>query len=321
MSFFSALRRIELPSLKKKDVEGWKIEPETGKPLKENVIHGTTADVDFTTLSPKKAEDISEGGVFFTDNPSTALEFTGSVESLKQQEIGAISGARTVLASVDFKNPLVLDADYEHVPNRLKEVKAYALKRGYDGLVIKNASSKFNDGTEYVAFSTKPIKEFDFNSLRKIKASPDTVDFSSLKRKEFEGSFKRYDFSENSSGKKLEGIDFEILDGDGSVIGAVQAEDIGGGVLQVFNSSLETSYRGRGIGKEAYTRLLEAARERGFRRVVSDSSVSEDAIKVWESLGAVKGKGGVEEMQRGGSLDKKQFYTKEETPLYEITLE
>lgn len=43
--------------------------------------------------------------------------------------------------------------------------------------------------------------------------------------------------------------------------------------------------------------------------------------KVWESLGAVKGKGGVEEMQRGGSLDKKQFYTKEETPLYEITLE
>ena len=167
----------------------------------------------------------------------------------------------------------------------------------------------------------------DFNALRPVKretsqgTNPTSVDFSSLKRKEFEGSFKRYDFSENSSGKKLEGLDFEILDGDGSVIGAVQAEDIGDGVLQVFNSSLETAYRGRGIGKEAYTRLLEAARERGFRRVVSDSSVSEDAIRVWESLGAVKGKGGVEEMQRGGSLDKKQFYTKEETPLYEITLE
>lgn len=169
MGILTALRRIEFPSLKKKDVEGWKIEPETGKPLKENVVHGTTADVDFTTLSPKKAESISEGGVFFTDNPSTALEYTGSVESLKQAEIGEISGARTVLASVDFKKPLVLDADYDHVPNKIKEIKAYALKKGYDGVVIKNAATKFNVGTEYITFSTKPIKEFDFKSLKKIR--------------------------------------------------------------------------------------------------------------------------------------------------------
>ena len=167
----------------------------------------------------------------------------------------------------------------------------------------------------------------DFSSLSPVKKEiPQegniiNVNFSSLKRKEFEGSFKRYDFSEDSSGKKLEGIDFEILDGDGAVIGAVQAEDMGGGVLQVFHSSLEAPYRGRGVGKEAYTRLIEAARERGFSRVVSDNSVSEDAVRVWESLGAVKGKGRVEEMQRPESLDKKQFYTKDETPLYEITLE
>ena len=94
--------------------------------------------------------------------------------------------------------------------------------------------------------------------------------------------------TELSSGKKVDGYEVVYKNSKGVDVGAVQAELLPNGDLQVFNSSLDKNYQGKGLATNAYKDIISKAKADGLTRVTSDSSVSVEAAKIWDRLGATK---------------------------------
>lgn len=94
---------------------------------------------------------------------------------------------------------------------------------------------------------------------------------------------QRQDKTFSSSGKEVDGITVKASKADGSFGGVVELQDNLDGTYQVFNSAVDKGLEGRGLGTALYERALGEAAAMGSR-IVSDSSVSESAARVWEAL-------------------------------------
>ena len=130
-------------------------------------------------------------------------------------------------------------------------------------------------------------------------------------------------FTELKSGAKKKGLDIELKDKEGGFTGVIQAEDVGGGVLQVHNASVDAIKTGGGVGTKLYKKLIEEARAAGYTKIVSDNSVSTPARSIWKKLGGIKTK--KETSKTEGSInadqpDSKNEFTVDETPLYSLDL-
>lgn len=126
--------------------------------------------------------------------------------------------------------------------------------------------------------------------------------------------------TELSDGRSVDGLDIVIKNDAGADVGAVQSQLMPDGTLQIFNSSLDAGLRGQGIGKNAYMVLIAKAKERDINKITSDSSVSIDAQRVWESLGATKTDRGTDFTARNPQTGRQQEFTLDESPLYSLDI-
>lgn len=111
---------------------------------------------------------------------------------------------------------------------------------------------------------------------------------------------------------------------DGENVGAIETVEKPGGVLEVFNSQLFEEFRGKGLGKELYTRLIDSAKAKGYSKLDSDSSVSEAAARVWMSLK----KAGYDVIDNRSKAHKtvdasgaKRYIREDKSPVFELSLE
>lgn len=138
-----------------------KVVDKDGKPLV--VYHGTTAN--FSEFDKKFNAEYAPD-FYFTDTPEVANYATGTVETEWFPD-----GSNLMPVYLSMKNPLVVDMEWGHVPNKIQSLKQQALKGGHDGIIAKNASMPFASGTEYIVFNPNQIKsaignngEFDPNN-------------------------------------------------------------------------------------------------------------------------------------------------------------
>lgn len=118
------------------------------------------------------------------------------------------------------------------------------------------------------------------------------------------------------SGKKASGYEVVIKKGSDD-IGVVQAEKMDDGSIQFFWSSMDESVKGKGFASESYRKILETAKRDGVTRATSDNSVSVEASRVWESLGA-KISEDAELVPAKNKLEWDKYQTKSGKPVYEI---
>jgi predicted GNAT family acetyltransferase len=103
--------------------------------------------------------------------------------------------------------------------------------------------------------------------------------------------------------------------------GWLEAEDIGNGEIQVYNINVDPTQRKKGIALGLYKKFIEEAKKAGYKKIVSDSSVSEGAIGIWEKLGAVKSTVETKETNSAeGVFTGKSIFTVDNSPLYSLEL-
>lgn len=80
---------------------------------------------------------------------------------------------------------------------------------------------------------------------------------------------------------------FELIeDRDGNLLGTVGLFSFGEGVVELRKMYFLPSLRGRGIGKLTLNRMIDLARELGFRRMTLETaSVLKEAIGLYQSFG------------------------------------
>ena len=120
----------------------------------------------------------------------------------------------------------------------------------------------------------------------------------------------------SSTGKKIKGI--TIIDKEN--ITAIETEMIDRNTLEVFNVYVPEELRRQGKGKELYNQLIEEAKKQGYSKIQSDSSVSEPAVKVWESLGATKTKSKITSLEDGITRKAKQYLTEDNKPMFTLDI-
>lgn len=118
------------------------------------------------------------------------------------------------------------------------------------------------------------------------------------------------------SGKMVDGYEVAIKKGSED-IGIVQAEKMKDGSVQFFWSSMDDSVKGKGFASESYRKIIDSAKRDGVTRATSDSSVSVEASRVWESLGA-KISEDAELIPAKNKLEWDKYQTKSGKPVYEI---
>ena len=59
-----------------------------------------------------------------------------------------------------------------------------------------------------------------------------------------------------------------------------------GNHIKIDSADILPEFQGKGYGKELYMRAIEYARDQGIGEVRSGRPTSEDAARVWKSLGA-----------------------------------
>ena len=131
------------------------------------------------------------------------------------------------------------------------------------------------------------------------------------------------EFTESKSGRKKKGLDIEFKDKEGNFTGVIQAEDMGGGTLQIHNASVDRLKTGGGVGTELYKKLIEEAKAKGYTKLVSDASVSSPARSIWKKLGGNKTK--VKTEKTKGTINEDQpdsvnEFTVDDSPLYSFDL-
>jgi hypothetical protein len=179
---------------------GWfrasKVVDEQGEPLV--VFHGTTSAMESGMFDPAYANINARTDVpdafFFSSSPPVAATYASEVGGRRYRE-----GANVVPVYLRLEKPLVVDlrkwesAPYwNEIPYRAKwwtlnDLARHAMRRGYDGLIIRNVRDVYDYdalrgassiGDTYVAFSPYQVKSatgnvgaFDLNDPR-IVANP-----------------------------------------------------------------------------------------------------------------------------------------------------
>ena len=80
-----------------------------------------------------------------------------------------------------------------------------------------------------------------------------------------------------------------VLDGEGAIVGCGGLYPLNNAEAEVRKMYLRPAARGHGLGRKMLEELLEAARARGFSRVVLETaSVLKEAIALYQRFGFVK---------------------------------
>lgn len=120
-------------------------------------------------------------------------------------------------------------------------------------------------------------------------------------------------------GQPVNSIGLEIYGADGKNLGYIKNRFNDDGSLQVFDSEVDPSMRGQGLGTEMYLEMISRAKAAGVDTLTSDSSVSESAAAIWEKLGATKSKSQVKSVARQDN-QRMQMDTEDGDPLYTLDL-
>ena len=73
---------------------------------------------------------------------------------------------------------------------------------------------------------------------------------------------------------------------DGQAAGCVALRDLGEGICEMKRMFVPSAFRGSGIGRALANRVIEGAREAGYRRMRLDTSKRQDeAMRLYESAG------------------------------------
>ena len=56
------------------------------------------------------------------------------------------------------------------------------------------------------------------------------------------------------------------------------------GYAAVLNVDLDTKFRNKGFGKQLYLQAIKEAKKLGYKGLVADECMTEDAFRVWKSL-------------------------------------
>lgn len=138
----------------------------------------------------------NEAGIFFSDNPTVASQYAEHPGMWMSQTPS--EGARVRQATLDMKNPLVIDAigkrhdnipvpwqswspkTFGNLPKNavsVRDAAKYAKDNGYDGLVVKNVIDTKIPGdktksTVYAVFSGKQVQPLSLSEKTVPKAKP-----------------------------------------------------------------------------------------------------------------------------------------------------
>jgi hypothetical protein len=89
-----------------------------------------------------------EGGIFFSDKPEIAKQY-----------IHPEKGGKVVSATLDIKNPKIIEGDTSKYTHNYSDDIATAKQEGYDGLIIRNTRDLLGGiQNQYVAFSPEQVK-------------------------------------------------------------------------------------------------------------------------------------------------------------------
>lgn len=135
--------------------------PATRRSPRENVVyHGTVEGVTAEQLAPRAglgwAED-SPAVVYFTDSAKDAKRFAQSASRRSHSE-GQAKSAHVIEASVDLKNPKVLDAEGGRYNGKAQDEQIRrAMADGHDGIIYKNLRNfeRSKPATTYVVWGAK----------------------------------------------------------------------------------------------------------------------------------------------------------------------
>lgn len=195
--------------------------------------------------------------------------------------------------------------------------------------------AQFNEGEALYSRATEMIKDVPDN-FDELASRGESVISSSVRQSNLFSDNNLIPIIEDKSTldaiKFDEGITLLLKDANNSDVGALEtftlkpkellAEGLGADAkaLQVFNASLDSILQGKGLGSAMYNSLIQDAITKGYTHLLSDSSVSASAVKVWDKLGAIKNPN-FEKLQGKTTIDGVgQFVTTDNKALYSLDL-
>lgn len=117
----------------------------------------------------------------------------------------------------------------------------------------------------------------------------------------------------NPSGTKINGVTILAKDKAGRTLGAIEAQRLQDGTLEIFNSNVAQELKGQGHGLALYEKLIQEA---NGAPIISDTSVSASAANVWEAL---KRRGvEVEKNQNAALQENGQWSSSDGEPVFSI---
>jgi hypothetical protein len=164
----------------------------------------------------------------------------------------------------------------QHLGNALEIIPT--LKKKYDGICYipyqpQGINFRSNFSKSYIAFEPNQIKLANgINTTFDINNPDIRFDDGGEIELKLDEKTKKLMNDENN-------FPFNILDKKGEIIGRIELmyrEDLGG--YQIYSSKVKE--KGKGIGKKAYIKLRQIL----GKPIISDSSRTEDAENLWESL-------------------------------------
>lgn len=91
---------------------------------------------------------------------------------------------------------------------------------------------------------------------------------------------ERLPFTQHAAEGGLQEFRFPMADGSHGRIAGIRTGD----TFQIKNSGIPPEFQGRGLGTRMYATLLENLRENGVRRVLSDTEMTGDSVRVYDRL-------------------------------------